>query len=215
MSCRFIATFALAALAYGPAAAIEAVTGIPVVIHVAPGAEHRIVGSVPADERVTVHGCVEARQWCLVRFEGRHGWTAAGGLEFKGFSRPPAPAPVPAAAPAQVIIVPVPIEQHGRTFRPVSADDVIISIGEQFGLAALAGSRFGKHGFHSRRDFHFGRRHFDKTGLHFHDHGKGDGDGRRFKKRHHHAKFTKHGKFHGHSGKFQSMGFRVKGGWRP
>lgn len=212
MSGRFVATFALAALAYGPAAAIEAVTGAPLVIHIAPGAEHRITGTVPADERVTVHGCIEAQQWCLVRFEGRHGWTPAGGLVFKGFSRAPEPVPVAAPAGAHIIIVPVPIEHHGRAPHPVSADDIIIGMGEQFGLAALAGSRFGKHGFHSRHHFHFGRRHSDKTGLHFHDHGKGDGDGRHSKKRHHRAKFAKH---HGHSGKIQSFGFRVKGGWRP
>lgn len=153
MSRLFAAPFApaalLAALAYGPADAIEAVTGAALVMHVGPGLDHRAVGSVPADSPVTVHGCIQAERWCLVRFAGRRGWVPGETLDVVGFSRPPTPEPIaPAATP--VIVVPVPIEPHARADGIVSAEDVIIGVDEHFGLAAVFGRPGGKAVIHHR-----------------------------------------------------------------
>lgn len=190
--CRLFATaFApaalLASLACSPAAALEAVTGAELVMHIGPGAEHRAVASVPAETRVTVHGCIQAEHWCLVRFAGRRGWIPGETLDVTGFSRPPTPPPAAGPAPRQVIVLPVPIEPQAFADGIVSAEDVIIGVDEQFGLAAFAGSaasfapfrihpgkglRFGKRGFHSGKNVRFGKHgvHSGK-GLRFGKHG--------------------------------------------
>jgi uncharacterized protein YraI len=174
-----------ASLAYSPAAALEAVAGTQLVMHIGPGAEHRNIGTIPAETHLTVHGCSDAERWCLVRFEGRHGWVEGESLSVVGFSRP-AKTPVVAPAP-QVVPVPVPVPVAIglplATF--VTADDIIVGMGEQVGRAAFiprtrkavdlkkrhrAGAVFKRH--HVRHAGHIGKRghlrhpHLAKPGFH-------------------------------------------------
>jgi hypothetical protein len=152
----------LALLACGPAAAVEAVTGAVLVMRIGPGPEHRSVLSVPPESAVTVHGCIEAEQWCLVRFAGRRGWVPGESLDVSGFSRPPAPPAAAAPQATTVVVVPVPVEAELLAHGIVSDEDVIVGIDEQFGLAARAS--LGKRGFHGGKRLHDDRLHFRKFG---------------------------------------------------
>jgi uncharacterized protein YraI len=189
MSRPFAAALASAALvaslACGPAAALEAVAGTQLVMHIGPGAEHRSIATIPAETRLTVHGCSQAERWCLVRFEGRHGWVEGESLDVVGFSQPPKP---PAVAPAPQI-VPVPVPVPVATALPlapfITADDVVIGMGEHVGRAAFiprtrkavdlkkrhrAGFVFKRHHLghaaHLGKRGHFRHRHSVKPGSH-------------------------------------------------
>jgi uncharacterized protein YraI len=41
-----------------------------------PGISYGIVSVIPATQRVTVHGCLEASSWCRVTHEGTTGWAS-------------------------------------------------------------------------------------------------------------------------------------------
>lgn len=173
-----------AALACQPAAALEAIAGTQLVMHVGPGAHHPSIGDVPAESHVTVHGCSEAKGWCLVRFAGRHGWIEGESLNVVGFSRPPKPVAAVVAPASPEIVVPVAPEAALPPF--ITADDVVVGMGEQFGFAAIAPGlgakpfdlkgrphaglafkhRDFKHGTHVRRHGHFRHPHLDRHAFH-------------------------------------------------
>jgi uncharacterized protein YraI len=185
MSRPITATLASAALvtllACGSAAAVDAVTGTQLVMHVAPGAEHRSIATIPAETQVTVHGCGKAEGWCLVRFDGRLGWVEGESLNVVGFSRPSERAAAPPTQ--QVVLVPVPVAPEAVHPGFVTADDVIIGIDENVGLAAIGGRpaldlgkrhrgrlAFERHGFQPkaklRQHGRFMHPHFDGRGFH-------------------------------------------------
>lgn len=175
----------VSALACGSAAAVDAVAGTQLVMHLGPGAEHRTIATVPAETRLTVHGCNEAEGWCLVRFEGRHGWVEGGSLNVVGFSRRPEDAARAAVQP--VVAVPEPVAPPVPHYGFVTADDVIVGVGERFGLAAIGGRpgdkaldrgkrhrgglAFKRHGVErkglARSHGRFKQAHLDRRGFHF------------------------------------------------
>ncbi|HEX2255294.1 MAG TPA: SH3 domain-containing protein [Afifellaceae bacterium] len=205
----------VATLACGSAAAVDAVAGTQLVMHVGPSAGHRSVATIPAESRVTVHGCSEAEGWCLVRFAGRHGWVEGESLQVLGFSRGSEPASPPPAR--QAVVVPEPVVPQLPHRRFVSAEDVIVGVGEDFGLAVAAGRTrldlkkrhggglaFERHRFEHKARFrthgHFSRPHLDRRGFHSgkrfgHLHFGKAGGGSRDNFHRHRAHIAKHGHF--------------------
>lgn len=86
-----IRTVAAAALSLGLAVsaahALEGEISVDAEMRIGPDGSFPIVGVVPGDTAVSVNGCTGAEGWCVVRFDGRHGWVSASSIVITGFSR--------------------------------------------------------------------------------------------------------------------------------
>ncbi len=69
------------------AQALEGAISVDSEMRIGPGAGFPVVGYVPADADVSVNGCTSGESWCVVRYDGRHGWVRAGDVIVTGISR--------------------------------------------------------------------------------------------------------------------------------
>lgn len=80
---------ALASLATGPAFADQAVGyttphHMNVELHAGPATRYPIIGIIPADKPIVVHGCASGDQWCDVEWRSQRGWVYKPYLEIEG-----------------------------------------------------------------------------------------------------------------------------------
>jgi uncharacterized protein YraI len=78
-----------AAGAATPAAAEQAVGytaphAISVHLHAGPATRYPIIGTIPIDEEITVHGCATVGLWCDVEWRGDRGWVYMPYLHIEG-----------------------------------------------------------------------------------------------------------------------------------
>lgn len=106
----------------GLAPALEATAGTDLLLRVGPGAGGRVVDSVPAGERVVVHGCVESTGLCLVHSGGQRGWVAGAALADEGVVRSRG------AEPSQAIALPPPVIVVVEQGDPGFATDGIVGV---------------------------------------------------------------------------------------
>jgi uncharacterized protein YraI len=82
------AAFVLAAIMGVSAGhALDAQITADAAMRLGPGENFPVVGSVPGDEDVRVNGCTSGAGWCVVRYDGRHGWVASTAVSLTGISR--------------------------------------------------------------------------------------------------------------------------------
>lgn len=57
-------------------------------MRIGPNGDFPLVGRVPKGADVDVNGCTARGGWCVVRFDGRHGWVEQANVRITGISKP-------------------------------------------------------------------------------------------------------------------------------
>ena len=83
------AAVVLAGVATGPAHADQAVgyttpSHMNVQLHAGPANRYPIIGMIPGDEAIKVHGCATGNEWCDVEWRSQRGWVYTPYLKIEG-----------------------------------------------------------------------------------------------------------------------------------
>lgn len=93
----FLSAVATALLSAAPAWANPGVTAANVNMRVGPGTQHAVIVAIPANQSVTIVGCLAGVAWCDVVWANYRGWVSGRYINY--YASPSLPVPVSTVHP--------------------------------------------------------------------------------------------------------------------